>query len=135
MALEGDLHWPDSGLGGECGEGDPNLWEQTDCGLPEPVLVCGPLVSESSHTGCSRDHAAEARVCRAPRGLWVGSPCTLAHMSGCSSRVPGGLHGWMLPGPVNQWPGVAGDSELRSSDCPGSFPEESLCSVWCSDVF
>lgn len=51
-----------------CEEGDPDLWEQTDSGLPEPVLVCGPLASESSHTGCSRGQA----VCS--RGQGVQSP-------------------------------------------------------------
>lgn len=51
-----------------CEEGDPDLWEQTDSGLPEPVLVCGPLASESNHTECSRGQA----VCS--RGQGVQSP-------------------------------------------------------------
>lgn len=69
----------DSGLGGECGEGDPNLWEQTDYGLPEPKQM-GHWQVKVALLGAPGTtlFAAEARVCRARRGLWVGSPCTLA---------------------------------------------------------
>lgn len=69
----------DSGLGGECGEeGDPNLWEQTDCGLPEPMQAGHRQVKIAILGAPGTTLSAEARVCRARKGLWVGSPCTLA---------------------------------------------------------